>query len=177
MNSIRFIGMLRRMNARLYSVPYFENNKKRAALIASLQNQTAKIIENSLRKYNAGDISGAWSSLVNAAAGIGYIQGSFLSFDKDAPKQDIKDLLAAIGAKGGRAKGMNGDQLRDLAAKKLIDAAPNGKWPSKAAFDLNYEKIVQSVPGFSSSDYQRRKIVSRPDIKATLPSGKRQSRK
>lgn len=166
MHAVRLISVFRRLRAGLYSVPPSALHSDVLEFVTNSQNQISAILDSSQDEFKAGNIASAWSMLINAAAGIGYMQGVIAP---NADKQDISVLLSTIGARGGAAKGKNAEDLREQAAKKLIAAAPNGRWPSRELFDREYEGIVQSVAGFSSTEYQRRKIVSREDVKATLP--------
>lgn len=124
----------------------------------------------------AGNMEDAWVHLVKAAEAVGYLCGVNEADWLSAPEQGVIELLRKNGGLGGTSKGQNGERKRDAAAKALIEAAPNGKWPSKAAFELKYHSIVKKVPGFSDTDYQRRKMLSRPDIKATLTSDSKRKR-
>lgn len=128
-------------------------------------------------KSEEGRMEDAWGHLVKAAETIGYLRGTDTAKWMNGPERGVVELLRKNGGLGGSTKGRNAEQKRDEAAKALIAAAPNGKWPSKAAFDLQYHNILKKVPGFSDTDHQRRKIMSRPDIKATLPADTRRKRR
>jgi hypothetical protein len=125
----------------------------------------------------AGNMEDAWLLLVKAAETIGYLRGLSEANWLSAPEHDVVELLRKNGGLGGSAKGRNAEQKREEAAKALIAAAPNGRWPSKAAFDLQYHGIVKKVPGFSDTEHQRRKLMNRCDIKATLSSSIGQKRR
>lgn len=110
----------------------------------------------------AGNVEGAWLHLVKAAEAVGYLRGVSEANWLNAPEQRVVELLRKNGGLGGTTKGRNSERKREEAAKALIAAAPKGKWPSKAAFDLQYHNIVKKIPGFSDTDYQRRKMLIRP---------------
>jgi len=118
----------------------------------------------------------AWVSLVKAAEVIGYMHGLHDASKLKTPEHGIKKLLRSNGGKGGEAKGRNGDEKRNEVIKALLAAAPSGGWPTKENFELQYHGIVKKVPGFRDTEYQRRKIMSSPDMKAVLPPPKKRRR-
>lgn len=124
----------------------------------------------------AGNFEASWLQLVDVAEMVGKLNGVIEVSAQGTSKAQVKELLTINGRKGGITRGQKVEKKRDEAAKALIEAAPNGKWPSKAAFELKYHSIVKKVPGFSDTDYQRRKMLSRPDIKATLTSDSKRRR-
>lgn len=138
----------------------------------------ASLFEAASHADRIGQREVAWFYLVEAALEMGRHRGIRDANFRNSPEQGVASLLRKNGMAGGNAKGRNAENKRNEAAKALIDVAPNGKWPSKAAFDLKYHAIVKSVPGFSNTDHQRRLLMQRSDIRATLPvSAKRAAAK
>lgn len=133
-------------------------------------------LRNARAESEAGNVEASWLQLVCTAEVVGYLNGEIEASARGTPEAGVKELLRKNGRKGGNTRGSNSEQVRSKAAKALIAAAPDGKWPSKAAFDLKYHNIVQKVPGFSDTNYQRLKIMSRADIKATLPRATKRRR-
>jgi hypothetical protein len=134
------------------------------------RNGAHELIRTALKTYSEGKVELAWSYVVKAAEKIGHQSGLNDAAENETAANGVVQLLRENGRKGGKAKGANAERKRDAAATALIAAAPNGKWPSKMAFELKYHAIVKMIPGFRDTEHNRRKIVHRPDIKATLPS-------
>jgi len=128
------------------------------------------------KKSAAGSSDEAWSHLTKAAWEIGYIQGEQEAIFENSTDEAVRNQLRTNAKKGGKSKGANSEAIRNNVARKLIDLAPNGKWPDRAHFDRSYHKVSKDTPGFSGSEYHRRQLLKRADIQATLPQGKKRSR-
>lgn len=162
---IRFNGLKSAIN----ELPRYENDDVASFLAGNRYEQAVELLNTAYGKNQARETEAAWFALVKAAQVIGYLHGLNEISELNTPEQGVIELLRERGRTGGNKKGQNGELKRDQAAKALIAAAPNGKWPSRTAFEMKYHSIVRTVPGFSDTEHQRRKIMSRPDIKAALP--------
>jgi hypothetical protein len=138
--------------------------------------EAVRQLSTALAEDKAGNAKEAWPSLVRAAEAVGYLCGFDDASKQNTPEQGIKKLLRRNAGKGGKTKGRNTEQKRGEVIKALIAAAPGGKWPSKAAFELKYHGIVEQVQGFKDTEHQRRKIMSHPDMQAVLPPAEKRRR-
>ena len=162
---IRFNGLKYDIN----DLPHYGNDDVASFLAGNRYEEAVELLDTAYVKNQAGEAEAAWFALVKAAQVIGYLSGLNEISELNTPEQGVIELLRERGRTGGNKKGQNWELKRDQAARALIAAAPNGKWPSRTAFEMKYHSIVQTVPGFSDTEHQRRKIMSRADIKATLP--------
>lgn len=133
-------------------------------------------LNTAVAENKAGNAKEAWPSLVKAAEAVGYLCGFDDASKQNTPEQAVKKLLRRNAGKGGKAKGRNAKPKREAVIKALIAAAPGGKWPSKAAFELQYHNIVKKVPEFHDTEYERRMIMSHPDMQVVLPPAEKRRR-
>lgn len=127
-------------------------------------------------KNQIGKFESAWLYLVDVAWDIGYLSGEQNAIFEASTEEAVRNQLRMNAQKGGKIKGVNSEDVRSKIARKLVGLAPNGKWPSRAAFDIAYHKVSRDTPGFSGSEYHRLKLLKRADIQATLPAGKKRKR-
>lgn len=127
-------------------------------------------------KNQIGNSEGAWFHLAEAAWEIGYLSGEQNATFEGSTEEAVRNQLRMNAQKGGTNKGVNSEDVRSKVARKLVELAPNGKWPSRSAFDIAYHKVSRDTPGFSGSEYHRLKLLKRADIRATLPAGKKRKR-
>lgn len=136
---------------------------------ASLPGSARELLDAAADDYKNRRREAAWFRLAEAAGRIGCIRGLASAAYRSSPKAALRRELASAGRRGGNAKRVNGEKIRDKMATALIAAARVERWPSLAAFQIRYHDIAKSVAGFSDNEYQRRALMKRPEIRALVP--------
>lgn len=110
----------------------------------------------------------AWPHVVLVAEILGKLQGWTEAREYFTAEKGVAEQMRKNGRKGGCAKGRNAAALRNKVIDALMAVAPDEGWPSIAKFDIAYHRVVQTVPGFISSDSQRRKVMVAKEIKKLI---------
>lgn len=123
------------------------------------------------KAYLAGHREEAWFCLTVAAQSIGYQRGLDQEEFERSGEHVLEDQLRKHGSSGGLAASKSFDALRDRAAMAMLERKPPGGWRTKAAFDLAYHEIAAPILGKHNTEHQRKALLKRDDIRATLPRG------
>jgi hypothetical protein len=164
-----FLATHKELRSQASSLRIFSGTKTETYFDALQSDHVKSQLTEALDRHHRKDERAAWSALAEAGQAIGYLQGLMEGLRRNEPQQLLSRKLSANGKKGGTNNGANRQLLRDKVAALLITAVSTNRWATRKRIVAGYDEIAATVPGFSATDYQKRRIFARPEIKAILP--------
>lgn len=162
-----------RLSGLMASISLGPDSQDYGSLTIQLERQdherVTSLLSSAAVAYRAGYQEEGWFFLTLAAEMIGNHQGAEEAKFYSSGESAVIDQLRQFGRRGGLTSRDKFVALRDKAAAALLENTPKGGWPSKAAFELAYHPIVIDILGEHHTEHQRKALLKRDDIRATLP--------